>query len=68
MVYLGELSTEELVGDMFMPLIETPPAMDMDMLSELVDQAAWAREIARQIPGTSFIIGENMVVECRLCD
>lgn len=60
MVYGGELSTEVLVADMFMPPIDTPIAMDM--LFELVDEAAWTRVVTKHMHWTSFIIRENMVV------
>jgi hypothetical protein len=63
MVYGGELSTEVLVVDMFMPPIDTPLAIDVpDMLFELVDEAAWTREVAKYMHCTSVIIRENMVV------
>lgn len=63
MVYGGELSTEVLVVDMLMPPIDTPVAIDVpDMLFELVDEAAWTREVAKYMHCTSVIIRENMVV------
>jgi hypothetical protein len=45
MVYGGELSTEVLVVDMFMLPSDSPLAIDM--LFELVNEAAWTREVAK---------------------
>ena len=60
MEYGGELSTEVLDVDMFMPAIDTP--LVVDVLFELVDEAAWTKIIAKHTHWMSFVIRENMVV------
>lgn len=59
MEYGGELSTEVLDADMFVP-IDTP--LVVDVLFELEDEAAWTKVVAKYTHWMSFVIRENMVV------